>query len=162
MLKKPPLKAAFLYGRDRRIAFSAQAQFLLLCKTGDTPVSPIAGCQTVFSTVQILCSPKATKKPTTRVGFFCLVGTGGFEPSASCSQSKRSTRLSYVPLKNFTFTIISDILLCSPRWFASLAFLLPQNRSTIKLHLSSKNLPPAAFSSSSPKQAQIATGGRSG
>ena len=126
---------------------------MLLCKTGDTPVSPIAGCQTVFSTVQILCSPKATKKPTTRVGFFCLVGTGGFEPSASCSQSKRSTRLSYVPLKNFTFTIISDILLCSPRWFASLAFLLPQNRSTIKLHLSSKNLPPAAFSSSSPKQA---------
>ena len=135
---------------------------MLLCKTGDTPVSPIAGSRTVFSTVQILCSPKATKKPTTRVGFFCLVGTGGFEPSASCSQSKRSTRLSYVPLKNFTFTIISDILLCSPRWFASLAFLLPQNRSTIKLHLSSKNLPPAAFSSSSPKQAQIATGGRSG
>ena len=95
-------------------------------------------------------------------GLLYLVGTGGFEPSASCSQSKRSTRLSYVPLKNFTFTIISDILLCSPRWFASLAFLLPQNRSTIKLHLSSKNLPPAAFSSSSPKQAQIATGGRSG
>ena len=26
-----------------------------------------------------------------------MVGTGGFEPSASCSQSKRSTRLSYVP-----------------------------------------------------------------
>ena len=59
-----------------------------------------------------------------------MVGTGGFEPSASCSQSKRSTRLSYVPLKNFTFTIISDILLCSPRWFACPAFLLPQNRST--------------------------------
>ena len=93
---------------------------MLLSKTGDTPVSPIAGSRTVFSTVQILCSPKATKKPTTRVGFFCLVGTGGFEPSASCSQSKRSTRLSYVPLKNFTFTIISDILLCSPRWLVSL------------------------------------------
>ena len=53
------------------------------------------------------------------------------KPKASTNRNRRPVRLSYVPLKNFTFTIISDILLCSPRWFACLAFLLPQNRSTI-------------------------------
>ena len=34
----------------------AQAQFLPFGKTGDTPVSPIASSQTVFSTVRILHS----------------------------------------------------------------------------------------------------------
>ena len=29
-----------------------------------------------------------------------MVGMTGFEPAISCSQSKRSTKLSYIPFKN--------------------------------------------------------------
>ena len=49
-----------------------------------------------------------------------MVGTGGFEPSASCSQSKRSTRLSYVPFI-FANSVIIIQRLCSPTSFAKLS-----------------------------------------
>ena len=35
------------------------------------------------------------REPLSAINF--LVGAGGFEPPASCSQSKRATRLRYAP-----------------------------------------------------------------
>ena len=55
-----------------------------------------------------------------------MVGTGGFEPSASCSQSKRSTRLSYVPFI-FANSVIIIQRLCSPTSFVRLSPFAPAN-----------------------------------
>ena len=38
-----------------------------------------------------------------------LVGKTGFEPAASCSQSKRSTKLSYFPIKQGTYLLQNGI-----------------------------------------------------
>ncbi len=100
---------------------------------------------------------KTTKIKTAFAGGFLLVGTDGFEPSASCSQSKRSTRLSYVPLLILYFIIIPlPPWLCSPCSFSKIYSRLSSAVNLTKLHLSSKKLPPEVFSSSSPKQARLA------
>ena len=44
-----------------------------------------------------------TKKPAFQQVFFYLVGTRGFEPPTSCTPCKRSTRLNYVPILQYSF-----------------------------------------------------------
>ncbi len=43
-----------------------------------------------------LSSRKTQREPPARGSSLCVVRTTGFEPAASCSQSKRSTKLSHV------------------------------------------------------------------
>ena len=99
-LAKRPLSAVFFIGRDERITLrhclSCTGAIFAFGKTGDTPVSPIAGSRTSFPEVQIL-RPNSNKKTASR-RLFLLVGTRGFEPPTSCTPCKRSTRLNYVPL----------------------------------------------------------------
>lgn len=76
----------------RRFTFAAQARFLPAGKTGGTRVPPNAGSRTNARWFKSKL-PNPNKKSTEKVLFY-LVGTIGFEPTASCSQSKRSTRLS--------------------------------------------------------------------
>lgn len=40
-----------------------------------------------------------------------MVGVAGFEPTTSCSQSKRSTRLSYTPIRLSYVPLIERTLL---------------------------------------------------
>ena len=54
------------------------------------------------------CHSCATKKPYFRNRVLdLLVGTTGFEPAAFCSQSRRDTKLRYVP--NFVIALIGAL-----------------------------------------------------
>ena len=60
-----------------------------------------------------------SKVPTTT-----LVGAIGFEPTAPCSQSKYSTRLSYAPNKRSYTTKPTP---CQEKFYFSLVFIRPSN-----------------------------------
>ncbi len=55
---------------------------------------------------------KASVLPLNYTRIIVLVGVAGFEPATSCSQSMRSTKLSYTPLLSFLlFLLITYYLL---------------------------------------------------
>ena len=71
----------------------------------------------IMRSVQTCNSPKVGKLPR-------MVGTTGFEPATSCSQSRRATKLRHVPtqLAKRYFSVMTSVMPASPPLLHKLAY----------------------------------------